>query len=504
MNLSIILLPTLAAALLAAPYLEPWLFPLAWVAFVPLFRAIDGAASLRQAVLAGWVMGIVAHVLGFHWLTYTISVFGGLPFAASVLVFLLYAALQGIAMGLFALLVRAIGRGPLMILPALFWVALEFHFPLLFPWYIANSQVAFLWVIQTADLVGPYGTGFIVMWFNAALYHGLFTKAEAREKFLPLAYASLALLVALFYGYQRLQSVDAEIAGARKLSVGAVQGNVDIDMKWNPILAQKNLDQHRRLTADLAAVPLVIWPESAVEALIPENMQALPLDVMPSFKNERALFIFGAKSFRGNPGQTNGKAFNTAFFTDTKGRILARYHKQVLLAFGEYLPFAKLLSWIPALPMADGFTPGPGPAVFHLPRFVRVAPLICYEDLLPDVVRRFVSETHANVLINLTNDAWYGKSVGPWQHLHLAQSRAIETRRSLLRVTNTGVTSLVNAKGELVKTLPMFKAAVLQTEVDVLNEVTYYVRFGDWFAWAITIIVLGLGLFHLKRAWQCT
>ena len=491
----------LAAALLAAPFLEPWFFPLAWFAFVPLFWAIDRAESLRHAVLYGWLMGLVAHLIGFHWLTYTISVFGGLPFAVSCVVFVLYAALQGIQMALFALLVRSIGFGPLLIFPALFWVSLEFLFPLLFPWYIANSQVAFPWMIQTADLVGPYGTGFIVMWFSAAFYHALFTSAEPRKKILPLAYASLAIVVALVYGFQRLQSVGDEMAGARKLSVGVVQGNVDIDMKWNPLLAQKNLDQHRQLTNDLPAVPLVVWPESAIEAIILERVQALPLDVMPAFKSDRAYFIFGAKSFRGNPGRTDGKAFNTAFFTDSKGRILTRYHKQVLLAFGEYLPFAKLLSWIPALPMADGFTPGPGPVVFHLPRAVRVAPLICYEDLLPDVVRKFVSETRANILINLTNDAWYGKSVGPWQHLRLAQSRAIETRRSLLRVTNTGVTSLVNAKGELVKTLPMFTAAVMQTEVDILDETTYYVRFGDWFAWAMTIATLVLVLLQVKRSW---
>jgi apolipoprotein N-acyltransferase len=496
-----ILLPMLAAALLAAPFLEPWLFPLAWVAFVPLFWAIDRAESLRRAIFYGWLMGLTAHLIGFHWLTYTISVFGGLPFAVSCVVFVLYAALQGIQLALFALLVRSIGFGPLLICPGLFWVPLEFLFPLLFPWYIANSQVSFLWVIQTADLVGPYGTGFIVMWFSAALYRALFTSAALSKRILPLAYACLALVVALVYGFQRLQGVGDEMAGARKLSVGAVQGNVDIDMKWNPVLAQKNLDQHRQLTNDLDAVPLVVWPESAIEAIIQEKVQALPLDVMPAFKSDRAYFIFGAKSFRGNPGQTDGKAFNTAFFTDAKGRILARYHKQVLLAFGEYLPFAKLLSWIPALPMADGFTPGPGPVVFHLPRAVRVAPLICYEDLLPEVVRRFVSETRANVLINLTNDAWYGKSVGPWQHLRLAQSRAIETRRSLLRVTNTGVTSLVNAKGELVKTLPMFTATIMQTEVDVLNETTYYVRFGDWFAWAMTIATFALILLHVKRSW---
>src|SRR5262245_56290200 len=186
---------------------------------------------------------------------------------------------------------------------------------------------------------------------------------------------------------------------------------------------------------------------------------------MPQFKAERAAFIFGAKSIRGRPGRSDIKAFNTAFFTDAKGRVLGRYHKQVLLAFGEYLPFAKVLSLIPGIPFADGFTPGFGPIAFHLSRGARVAPLICYEDLMPDISRKFVSETRANVLVNLTNDAWYGKTVGPWQHLWLSQSRAIETRRSLLRVTNTGVTSLVNAKGEVVKTLPMFRADTMQTEV---------------------------------------
>jgi apolipoprotein N-acyltransferase len=338
------------------------------------------------------------------------------------------------------------------------------------------------------------------MWLNAAIYCALSApKRERAANLLPLAYASLALILTAIYGHQRLAVIGEEIAGATKLPIGVVQGNVDIDMKWNPALAQKNLDKHRALTAELGAVPLVIWPESAIEAMVPENLPALPVELLPTFKHERAGFIFGAKSVRGNPGQTDIKAFNTAFFTDAKGRILARYHKQVLLAFGEYLPFAKILSLLPAMPFADGFTPGPGPVAFHLARGVRIAPLICYEDLMPELARKFVRDTRANVLVNLTNDAWYGKSVGPWQHLRLAQSRAIETRRSLLRVTNTGVTSLVNAKGEVVKTLPMFTAAVLQTEVDILNEQTFYVRFGDWFAWGMTLAVAGLVLFHLKR-----
>ena len=408
-------------------------------------------------------------------------------------------------MALFALLVRSVGLGPLYVFPALFWVALEFLFPLLFPWHVANSQVSFLWFIQSADLVGPYGAGFIVVWFNAALFRALVSREqEPSVRFLPLGCSVFAIALSLIYGFQRIESVGEDMAMARKLPVAAVQGNVDIDLKWNPVLAQKNFDEHRRLTDPADAVALVIWPESAVEFMVPEDLPALPPELMPSFKSGQTYFIFGAKSFRGTLGRPGAKAFNTAFFTDAKGRILGHYHKQVLLAFGEYLPFSKILSLLPGVPFADGFTPGPGPIAFHLPSGVRVAPLICYEDLMPDIARKFVSETRANILVNLTNDAWYGKTVGPWQHLWLSQSRAIETRRSLLRVTNTGVTSLVNAKGELVKTLPMFTAAVIQTEVEILNGETFYVRFGDWFAWGMTITSLAIILLGWKRSFRGT
>jgi apolipoprotein N-acyltransferase len=491
----------LSAALLAAPFLDPGFFPLAWIAFVPLFWTVIQAKSLRHVVFYGWLMGFVAHLIGFHWLVYTISAFGEFPYAVSVVVFILYAALQAIQMTIFALLVRAVGFGPLQIFPAVFWIPLEFLFPLLFPWYVANSQVLFSRFIQSADLVGPYGASFIILWINAAVYKAAFaTKGERSAKWLPIAYAMLAFVISLIYGFQRLETVTEEIAGARKLSVAAVQGNIDIDLKWNPVRAKSNLQKHIKLTNELDATPLVIWPESAIEEWIPEGLPQLPMEYMPTFKSERTFFIFGAKSFSGKPGAPGFKAFNTAFFTDGQGRVLSRYHKQVLLAFGEYLPFSRVLSLLPAMPFADGFTPGPGPVVFHLPRGVRIAPLICYEDLMPHLSRKFVSETRANVLVNLTNDAWYGKTVGPWQHLRLAQSRAIETRRSLLRVTNTGVTSLVNAKGELVKSLPLFTEAVMQTDVEILNGETYYVRFGDWFAWGMTAISIGLLLLHFKRA----
>ena len=120
-----LLLTVLAAALLAAPFLEPLSFPLAWIAFVPLFWCLHRAHTLREAVFLGWLMGFAAHLIGFHWLVYTISVFGGFPYAVSVMVFVLYAALQGIQMAIFALLLRSVGFGPLHIFPAILWIPLQ-------------------------------------------------------------------------------------------------------------------------------------------------------------------------------------------------------------------------------------------------------------------------------------------------------------------------------------------------------------------------------------------
>jgi apolipoprotein N-acyltransferase len=150
------------------------------------------------------------------------------------------------------------------------------------------------------------------------------------------------------------------------------------------------------------------------------------------------------------------------------------------------------------MPFADGFTPGDGPHTLNLPGGVRVAPLICYEDLMPELSRGFVKTGKTNILVNLTNDAWYGRTVAPWQHARLSQWRAIETRRSLVRVTNTGVTAVINPKGEMTQSLPLFTAAVLRADVALLDGETLYVRFGDWFAWSATLISLAVLLIYWK------
>jgi apolipoprotein N-acyltransferase len=489
-----------SAILLAVPFLAPNLFPAAWLAFVPLFWALAQAKNLRAAVFYGWLAGFIAHLVGFHWLVYTINVFGGFPYPISTVVFLVYAALQALDMAIFAFLVRRVGFGPWHIFPALFWVSIEFLFPLLFPWRLANSQSNFSWFIQTADLTGIYGASFLLMWLNALVAGALFKLARgSKAQWIPAAVCSACIVASLIYGWVRLHQLTAQMNTAAKLAVAAVQANIEVDMKWDPKQMKANLDAHIKLTRDISGVQLILWPESSIEEWLPENLSALPVQFVESLRLKDAHLIFGARSYRGSSKGPDVRAFNTAFLTDSRGVVLGRYHKQVLLAFGEYVPFSRLLGLLPGMPFVEGFTAGDGPHTLDLPGGEKIAPLICYEDLIPELSRGFVREKKANLLVNLTNDAWYGRTVAPWQHARLAQWRAIETRRSLLRVTNTGVTSFINAKGEIVEALPIFTPAVLKTQVEILEGETFYVRFGDWFAWGVTLIAVAIVLSHFSR-----
>src|SRR5919109_1475978 len=385
------LVSAFSALSLAAPFLFPLLWALAWIAFVPLFWVMDRVKSFRKALFWGWLTGFLAHLVGFHWLVYTISVFGGFSYPISSFVFLIYAGLQALQMALFALLVRRFGLGPLRLFPPLFWVALEFWFPFLFPWYLANSQSSVLTFIQSADLVGPYGASFLIMWFNAAFYALLSEAKQNRPVYwMPVALVFALVVGSAVYGFFRLQQVKGAIAVAPKLRVSAIQGNIDVDLKWNPERMKSNLNAYQSLTANADGAPLVVWPETAIEEWVPEDIQRLPAEYMPRLESDSSFFIFGAKSFRGKPGGRNFKAFNTAFLTDAQGRVLDRYHKQVLLAFGEYIPFTAILSKLPAMPFSDAFTAGEGPHTLDLHTGSKIAPLICYEDLIPGLSRRFV------------------------------------------------------------------------------------------------------------------
>jgi len=487
----------LSGALVALPFLYPGLFPLTWISLVPLLWGIERVRTRLRAFLLAWLAGAVALTLGFYWIEHTARVFGGFPHGLSEIVLLLFAILASLPIALFGLLVRLCGLGPLQVFPALLWVAIEFLFPQLFPWHLANSQSQWLVLIQSADLVGLYGVSFLLVWFNALVYAALLSPERSRRNFIPNAAVLVVVLTGnMLYGHVRLKNVAAEMSAARAVDVAVIQGSIDIKHKWNVSYLESNLKSYLDLTRKVPSASLYLWPESAVEAWVPEDMERLPAEIVPTLPSGSSL-IFGARSFIGKPDSPDMKAFNSAFLIDSEGQVYGRYHKQVLLAFGEYIPFAPILSKVPGMPpVGEGFSRGAGPVTLDLPGGIKVAPLICYEDIMPELARRFVKEKGANLLVNLTNDAWFGDTVAPWLHARLAQWRAIETRRSLVRVTNTGLTTVINPKGEMLDTLPLFAPGVLTAKVEIMEGETLYVRYGDWFAWIMvagSILILWRG-----------
>ena len=481
-------LSLLSAGFIAAPFLWPPLFPLTWFVPVPLLTALEGARHWRHALLAGALTGCFTVALGFHWLVYTIHVFGGVNYALALAGFLLFVVYSALPFVAFAGMVRLCGTGPLGLFPPAFWVAVEFWFPNLFPWYLATSQTAFPSLNQSADLTGHYGATFVLLWAGTALYKLLCARrgeGSARSAAWAAAGAGAVLLAALAYGQVRLAQVDAAAGTARKLDVAVVQGNIDIERKGKAAFLRTNQETYKSLSAAHADADLVLWPESAMEQWLPENAGRVPPALLP---RRHPHMIFGALSYRRGPGD-RVRRYNSAFAVDSTGAVLGRYHKRVLLAFGEYVPLAWLIGGVPGVAsIGHGFTPGGIESAIALPPGARAAALICYEDLMPALSRRFVRDQRANLLVNLTNDAWYGRTAAPWQHARLARWRAIETRRALVRATNTGVTTVIDPAGRMSEPLPLFSEGVLKASVPLMEMETVYVRYGDWFAWLMSLV----------------
>ncbi len=500
---SLLPLSLLSAALIASPFLWPILFPLTWIAPVPFLTAVERARDWRLALWAGALTGMATITLGFHWLVYTIHVFGGVNYALATVGFALFVLYSAIPFVAFAALVRRCGTGPLGLFPPAFWVAVEFWFPNLFPWYLATSQTQFTSLSQSADLVGHYGTTFVVVWGGTALYKVLRARRGAgtpRSAGWAVGAVCTILAAAVVYGQVRLAQVDVAARAAARLDVAVIQGNISIERKGKDAFLKTNQQTYKELSERHRDADLVIWPESAMERVLRDKARRIPRALLPA---RHPHMIVGAISYERRPGDGFRK-YNSAFALDPAGAVLGRYHKRVLLAFGEYIPLSWLIGSVPGMPpIGDGFTPGRIERPLVLPEGARVAPLICYEDLMPDLSRRFVRDERANLLVNLTNDAWYGRTVAPWQHARLARWRSLETRRTLVRATNTGVTIVIDPAGRMSAALPLFTEGVLTARVPLMEMETMYVRYGDWFAWLMTVItvaaVAGRGFARARR-----
>jgi apolipoprotein N-acyltransferase len=293
------------------------------------------------------------------------------------------------------------------------------------------------------------------------------------------AFASFA--AALGYGFW-VQDALSKHPGS-PLSAIMIQGNVSLQRKHDMTFFTVNREQYLKTSASVAQKDsLIIWPESTITEFIPaDTSDAKQVSILP-FLNNGSAFLVGGLTFR-----SREEYFNSSLLIRPDGSVDTPYHKMILMPFGEYTPFGKLLPWLEEINSTAGqFTAGTAPKVLSFTlssgKEAKLAPLICYEDVVP-LLAREATARGAEVLINQTNDAWFGNTVAPYQHHMIASFRAIENRRFLLRSTNTGVTAVVDPMGRTLASLLPYTESVLPMEISLLDYPSTFTALPVYLMW---------------------
>jgi len=468
--------------MIAACFLRFQLFPLAWLAFVPLLWALGHAGSARAAARIGFVAGMVTNLPAFYWLVYTIHVFGGFSQPIAVLLYVCLTLLTACEFVLFAVAWQRTGPGPLALAAPVLWVSLEFLFPNVFLWRMANCQFHAPLLMQIGDITGPFGLSFVMLWVSA----GVAQLLGRPRRVASLGAALTALLALVLYGAIRLPQVEQAMRTAPSVRVALVQGNVGIKEKGDTRYFDINVSKYQQLSEAVQSdVDVIVWPETVDQRWVSAEATRLQGRDNP-FENLQRHLIFGGLTFRlRSADPDDADEYNSAFLMGPDGVLLGRYDKRILMPFGEYVPFASSIPFIKSIsPIPSGFTPGAQESVFDIDGKAKIGQLICYEDIVAGMPR-YTTLAGADILLNILNDAWYGNTIAPYQHQALALWRAIENRRYLLRGSNSGVTSIIDAAGRIVAEGGLFTAEVVSGTVPRLQLMTFYTRYGDVFAWCI-------------------
>jgi apolipoprotein N-acyltransferase len=500
-------LAALSGVLLALsfPKFGHWAF--GWVALAPLVVSVAAARSGRVAFRRGYATGAVSSMGIVYWTEAVVVQFGGLPLVVGVLVMTLLCLALALFPSLFAWVLwrwlRRFGRHAMLLAPV-GWVATEIlraHTLFRFSWcllgYSQHENVAF---IQIARFGAVYLVSGVVAASSAVLaYLALEKDPRARAA----ASASLAVLL-LAVGAYGTAALAQPIRSTGRIKVGLVQAAILQDEKWDPALAWRNIDRHVALTEQAAdqGARLVVWPESAVPFLFDRN-PSVAAQLRDLARARRIHLLFGNDDREAAPGGGH-RMFVGAKMLDPTGGLVLRYHKIRLVPFGEYVPMQPLLTvggrfTAKLVDQVADFTPGRE----HVIAPVEGHPIgatICYEAIFPDVVRGF-AKGGAELLVNITNDAWYGRTSAPHQHLAMAAFRAVENGKFLVRAANTGISAVVDPRGRVMERTALFEPAVLVREVPFVAGTTFYARHGDVFAWscfALAAVLTAASLVRMK------
>ena len=478
------------------------------LAFTGLVWLLDGAGSWRRAAWDGWWFGFGFLTTGLYWIANALltdpAQFGWLlPFSLFGL-----PAVLAIFAAVAAMIARALwSAGPLKVLSlAAAWSAAEWlrgHLLTGFPW----NLVGYTWtwsdqMLQANATLGIYGVSFVTV-AAAASPSALVGAGSRIARWAPVVVAALALLLAWSGGAIRLDGAgEAAVPGVH---LRVVQANIAEPDKWQPALQADSLQRHSLLTRapGIDAATVVIWPETAVSYFLeyePDLARELGALLPP-----RAVLITGAPRARlAANGDALAEIWNSVAVLDARGAILASYDKAHLVPFGEYVPLRGLLGTIglkKIVPGALDYSAGRGPSTISIAGVPAFGALVCYEVIFPEQV--VDPRQRPAWLVNVTNDAWYGNSAGPYQHFASARVRAVEQGLPLVRAANTGVSGVIDSYGRVRGRLALGTANVLDAALPVALPPTPYARFGDiLFAalWGISAIVLVLALVRRGRS----
>jgi apolipoprotein N-acyltransferase len=466
------------------------------VALAPLLVALHGTSGWRAAAL-GYLTGAVSAVGLLYWTALVVIQYGGLPLPAGIAVMVALCLAVALFPLLFgwatARLAATFGTAGLLGAPFL-WVATELlrvHTFFEFPWCLLGySQHAFLPVIQVASVTAVYGVSFILAASSALLAYAVL---EARPRRRGAALGGLAALVAATLG-GGAWAMSRPVAETGRIVVGLVQGGIRQEDKWVKENALDNVDRHVELTAEAArrGARLVVWPESAVPFLYDRDAGLAAL-LQETVRAHGVHLFFGNDDLELGSGER--RIYVGAKLLSPEGRLTSRYRKIHLVPFGEYVPLKGVFTFggrfaAKLVQEVSDFSPGTDAATGIVDGH-RIGGYVCYEAIFPGLVRRFPAEG-AELLVNITNDAWYGTTSAPHQHLAMAAFRAVENGRYMVRAANTGITAVVDPRGRVLEPTRLFERAVLVREVPFVAETTFYTRHGDVFARACAAIALAL------------
>lgn len=502
--------------------LYPLCFPgfdfgwLAWFVLIPLHLAVE-EASPRRAFWIGWLAGLIAFIGTISWVITAMHLYGRLPLAVSLLVMLLLATYLGLYLGIYTLAMAWLNKTGLALVflgAPCFWVALELlrtHLLSGFPWVLLGySQYRWLHVIQVADITSVYGLSFLIVLVNIALATTGRWALSRTQGTHPLVFpwpaptaALLGLALALTYGTVKLNSDSSQSDRSQRLKIGLVQANIDQGHKWDPSYQQETLNRYTQLTQQVAeSTDLVIWPEAATPFLF-EREPGYQAVVTTLVEQVDTPLLFGSPLLQFFP---NGRPylFNSAYLLTADGRLAGRYDKRHLVPFGEYIPLRSILFFLDKLVEGIGdFKAGTSPKLLTLPTqadqsSVRFGVAICFEVIFPNLVRDLAYEG-AHFLVTITNDAWFGESVAPYQHFGMVVFRAVENRIAFARAANTGISGFIAPDGRILTATPIFTQLSTTGQIPIRTSTTFYTQYGDVFAWACVIITGALFILAHRR-----